>query len=110
MATQRVDELLSYTSTAMLIAGVLTVLSVVVLRRQQPHLERPYRTLLYPLPPLLYSASSIIVLAMIIWQGDRSVLLAVVWFVGALVVHRVLYRRSGRMEVNPAPAGSSSEL
>ena len=109
MATQRVDELLSYTSTAMLIAGVLTVMSVVVLRFKQPDIERPYRTFLYPLPPLLYSVSSVFVLAVIIWQGDRSVLLAVVWFVGALVAHRLL-QRSSKFRGEPAAAGSSTEV
>ena len=36
---------------------VLAVLAVVVLRRRRPELERPYRTLGYPLTPLLFVAA-----------------------------------------------------
>ena len=33
-----------------------TVMGVFVLRWRQPELERPYRTFLYPIPPLIYLA------------------------------------------------------
>jgi APA family basic amino acid/polyamine antiporter len=89
MATQRVDELVTYASTAMLIAGSLSVASVMILRRREPDAPRPYRTLWYPLPPILFCASSALVLGILASQGDRSVLLAIGWFVGALVVYRL---------------------
>jgi basic amino acid/polyamine antiporter, APA family len=88
------DTLIAYTSSAMLITGTLTVLAVVILRRQMPKLERPYRTWLYPLPPLVYAGSCLLVLVVLARQGDASVWLAVGWFAAALGVHWLLRRRA----------------
>ena len=86
------DVLIDYTSSAMLITGTLTVLSVIVLRRRRPALERPYKTFLYPWPPILYAASAVVVLVVLVAKGDPSVWLAVAWFGLALLVHWVLGR------------------
>ena len=94
------DTLIAYTSSAMLITGTATVLAVVILRRRLPDLHRPYRTWLYPLPPLLYAASSVIVLGVLAQQGDPSVWIAISWFAGALVVHRWLARRRATRSVS----------
>ncbi len=89
----QVDQLVAYASTAMLIAGSLSVLSVVVLRRREPDAPRPYRTWLYPLPPVLFFVSSLVVLTILARQGDLSVLLAIGWFVGAFVVYQLVRRK-----------------
>ncbi len=96
LATQRFEELMNYTSAAMLITGTLTVLAVVVFRRRDPDAPRPYRVFAYPLPPLLYAGSSVLVLVLSALEGDRSVLLGIAYFVAALAAHRVLARRRGR--------------
>jgi APA family basic amino acid/polyamine antiporter len=83
------DTLIAYTTSAMLITGTLTVLSVMILRRRQPDLRRPYKTWLYPLPPVLYAASSLVVLGVLAQQGDLSVWIAVGWFAAALLFHRL---------------------
>lgn len=85
---QGVDSLIAYTSSAMLITGTLTVLAVVIYRRREPNLPRPYKTWLYPLPPLLHAAASLVVLVILARQGDPSVWIAVSWFGAALVYHR----------------------
>jgi APA family basic amino acid/polyamine antiporter len=95
-----VDSLIAYTSSAMLITGTLTVLAVVIYRRREPDLPRPYKTWLYPLPPLLHAASSLVVLVLLARQGDPSVWLAVGWFGAALVYHR-FFRVPARV-VEPA--------
>lgn len=84
------DQLINYTSSAMLITGTLTVLSVVVLRRREPDTPRPYGATGYPLPALLYALSSALVLLLVCFDRDPSVLVAVAWFVGALLVWRAL--------------------
>lgn len=103
VGTQSFEELLNYTSAAMLITGTLTVMAVVVLRRKMPDTVRPYRTWGYPIPPVLYAATSLAVLAVLAWEGvtggderGPSVFLAVAWFFGALIVHRVLARRASK--------------
>jgi APA family basic amino acid/polyamine antiporter len=86
------DTLIAYTSSAMLITGTLTVLAVPILRRRMPLLERPYRTWLYPLPPIIYVSSCLFVLGVLARQGHPSVWLAGGWFTAALIFHR-LFRR-----------------
>jgi APA family basic amino acid/polyamine antiporter len=89
---RHLGELIEYASAAMLITGTLTVWSVVALRRKVPALPRPYRTFLYPFAPLAYVVSSVVVLAVLVLDGDPSVWIAVAWFAGALLVHRVRAR------------------
>src|SRR5262249_3800117 len=48
------DELLDYVIFAVLVFYVLTVSGLFVLRRTQPHAERPYKALGYPILPALY--------------------------------------------------------
>jgi APA family basic amino acid/polyamine antiporter len=87
------ERLIAYTSSAMLITGTLTVLTVVVLRRRMPDIERPYRTWLYPVPPLVYAGSSLLVLVIVASRGDPSVWVAALWFAGALAFHAVRKNR-----------------
>ncbi|HVH99627.1 MAG TPA: amino acid permease [Enhygromyxa sp.] len=94
------NQLVDYTSSAMLITGTLTVLSVMVLRRKQPDTPRPYRVTAYPLPALGYALSSVVVLVLVVMDRDPSVLVAVAWFAGALALwHLVIKQRKG---VTPA--------
>ena len=93
VATHGFDHLIKYTSAAMLITGTLTVLAVIVLRHKLPDTTRPYRTWGYPLTPILYAASSLVVLIVLTSQLDPSLFLAAAWFVGALAVHHVFMRK-----------------
>jgi basic amino acid/polyamine antiporter, APA family len=92
IGTQRFEQLMNYTSSAMLITGTLTVLSVMVLRRKLPDLARPYRTWGYPVTPLLYAGSSVVVLVILARDLDPSVFLGAGWFVLAWLVHRLALR------------------
>lgn len=91
------EALLSYTTAAMLITGVLTVLAVPRTRGVDPDAPRPYRAWLYPATPLLSAASSLSALAVLIYQLNVSVALAAAWFLGALLVQLIRRRRSGRL-------------
>lgn len=100
--TQSFEQLMNYTSAAMLITGTLTVMAVVVLRRKLPDTTRPYRTWGYPVTPVLYAVSSLVVLAVLASKLDPSLFLGVVWFLGALFVHhRFMSKRK------PAPTMSA---
>jgi APA family basic amino acid/polyamine antiporter len=90
IAFRRFDELLAYTSSAMLVTAALCVLAVIVLRWRRPELERPYRVPVYPIPPLVFSAASVSVLAVLAFGGDFSVWLSLAWFGLALAGHRLL--------------------
>lgn len=92
VAVGEAQALLAYTTSAMLLSGVLMVLAVIVLRRRAPGLARPFRVPLYPLPPLLFVAANTSVLAILAARGDASVLAALAWFALALIAHRVWRR------------------
>ncbi|HMS43850.1 MAG TPA: hypothetical protein PKE69_26710, partial [Pyrinomonadaceae bacterium] len=47
-------DLLSYIVSVDLISAALSVLAVIVLRSKKPKMERPYRTLGYPLTPIIF--------------------------------------------------------
>lgn len=97
------EDLLRYASAAMLITGTLTVLAVVLLRRRLPDMPRPYRTWGYPFTPALYAISSIVVLMVLVHDGDDSVYLGAAWFALAWGFHRVFLRPRGEPVRDDAP-------
>ena len=104
---QRFEQLVNYTSAAMLVTGTMTVMAVFVLRRKLPDLPRPYRTWGYPVTPLLYAGSSIFVLVMLARELDPSVFLSVGWFIAALAFHAVFIAKRER---KPPDSSSNSAL
>ena len=50
----RFETILVFAGFTLALNSFVTVLGVFVLRYRQPQLVRPYRTFLYPLPPLIY--------------------------------------------------------
>jgi APA family basic amino acid/polyamine antiporter len=88
MMSQQFEQLVNYTSAAMLITGTMTVMAVFVLRRKMPDQPRPYRTWGYPVTPLLYAGSSVFVLIMLAKDLDPSVFLGFGWFIAAWAFHR----------------------
>jgi APA family basic amino acid/polyamine antiporter len=78
------SNLLDYVVFSVLIFYALTVAGVIVLRVRRPHAERPYRTFLYPLLPLLYIVLACAILWVLLfyrtqtaWPGLVIVLLGV---------------------------------
>lgn len=102
MMSQQFEQLVNYTSAAMLITGTMTVMAVFVLRRKLPDIHRPYRTWGYPVTPLLYAGSSVFVLAMLAKDLDVSVFLGFAWFLAAWAFHRWVV--APRTERIPGPA------
>jgi basic amino acid/polyamine antiporter, APA family len=106
--SQSFEQLMNYTSAAMLITGTLTVLAVIVLRRKLPDTTRPYRTWGYPVTPILYAASSVVVLCVLASKLDPSLFLGAVWFLGALGVHHVFMRKRAPMPTMSAGVASGA--
>jgi APA family basic amino acid/polyamine antiporter len=94
--TESFEQILSFTSVAMVVSGSLTVLSLFVLRHRRPDLPRPYRATGYPWLPGLYLLSSAVVLFVMLERAlsgePRSAypLGGIGIFVGAFLVHRFL--------------------
>jgi APA family basic amino acid/polyamine antiporter len=76
--------LLDYVVFAVLIFYVLTIGGVFVLRRKRPDAERPYRAWGYPVVPVLYIVTALVIMLILIlyqtqdtWPGLVIVLLGV---------------------------------
>jgi len=76
--------LLDYVIFAVLIFYVLTIAGLFVLRRKRPDAERPYRAWGYPVVPILYIVTALIIMLILIlyqtqdtWPGLVIVLLGV---------------------------------
>ncbi len=106
--SQSFEQLMNYTSAAMLITGTLTVMAVIVLRRKLPDTKRPYRTWGYPVTPILYATSSLVVLSVLASNLDPSLFLGAGWFVGALLIHHFFLRRRVPAPNHAGPAGTST--
>ena len=55
-------QLLEYIVSVHLVTSALSVLAVIVLRKSKPDMQRPYRTLGYPLTPIIFLLLSIFVI------------------------------------------------
>ncbi len=67
------SDLLDYIISAALVFYALTIGAVIVLRRKRPDVERPYRTIGYPITPILYvCGASAIVLCLFIFRSATT--------------------------------------
>lgn len=65
------SDLLAYVMFAVLLFYILTIGGVFILRKTQPHLPRPYKTLGYPFLPATYIVLALIVcVCMLIYQTE----------------------------------------
>jgi len=78
------SDLLDYVVFSVLIFYVLTIAGIFVLRAKRPDAERPYRAFGYPIVPLLYIASALAIMFVLLlyktqttWPGLVIVLLGV---------------------------------
>src|SRR5881398_1745247 len=58
-------NLLDYVISAALIFYVLTIIGIFLLRRKQPHVERPYKAIGYPVVPALYIVGATVILVVL---------------------------------------------
>jgi APA family basic amino acid/polyamine antiporter len=69
------DFILSCTTFVLILFSTITVLGVIVLRYQQPELERPYRTWGYPFTPIFFIAVNLWFLVYaLIWKPSESLI------------------------------------
>ena len=65
------SDLLDYVIFAALLFYVLTVCGLFVLRKKRPDLDRPYKTLGYPVLPALYVLMASLVMLDLLWVKPR---------------------------------------
>jgi len=59
LLTRSFELVIVYIQFALLLCSLLTVIGVVALRITRPHISRPYRVWLYPVPPIIFAAITI---------------------------------------------------
>ena len=74
----RYKELFTYVIFASWILYGMTAAAVIVLRRKKPEMVRPYRTLGYPLVPVLFVAVAACLVVSTLFQSPRESLLGIV--------------------------------
>jgi len=88
---QSFERVLIYIQFSLLLCSLLTVIGVIVLRRTQPSLPRPYRVWAYPLPPLVFAGVTVWMMIYLL----RSHLTESMFGVATMFAGLVLYLLSG---------------
>ena len=65
-------DLLSYIVSVDLISAALSVLAVIVLRSKKPKMQRPYRTLGYPITPIIFLCLSLFVTLTLVYLAPTT--------------------------------------
>jgi basic amino acid/polyamine antiporter, APA family len=84
------------TSIGTLFAFVLVCLGVMILRKKEPTLKRPFKTPLVPLIPIL---GMIVCAAMIVSLPNEPLISAFVWMIIGLVIFFSYSRRNSKLKV-----------
>lgn len=96
-------------ATMVIIQSLAQVAAIVVLRRRQPNLPRPYRQWLYPIPTVIALVGWIYVYVSAAWS---SIVLSLCWIAVGVVAYLVYARAErtwpfGPKEINEAFAGAA---
>jgi len=97
IATASFAALLAYIGFTLSLVAGLTVAGVLVLRRREPALERPYRTWGYPLTPVLFVALSAWMVAHALFENPVSSWAGLATVAVALALHLLLGRGAKRV-------------
>jgi APA family basic amino acid/polyamine antiporter len=105
---QLYSDLLTFTSFASLLFNALTVAGLLVLRKKQPALPRPYRVAGYPWIPLLYLSAAVFFLIFIAAGDPRNSAFGVAIIASGAPLYLYWKTRQGRKtDVPPEPPAPS---
>jgi len=96
-------QLLEYIISVDLVFYGLMVGAVIVMRRRRPELARPYRTLGYPLTPLLYIALAAVLIVDLAWLTPSTAGMGYLLVATGIPAYLVWRRRFVAAADRPAP-------
>ncbi|HYO73294.1 MAG TPA: APC family permease [Archangium sp.] len=102
------ETMVEYTAPVFWFFFLLVGVSLLVLRRREPHVARPFRVPLYPLTPLLFCASCAYLLYSSLAYTGVGALVGVAVLATGLVPLALMRRRAGHPRSNPSPGGRKS--
>jgi APA family basic amino acid/polyamine antiporter len=97
LLTATFDQLITYVSVTLALFATATVLGVLILRRSEPKLPRPYRTWGYPVPPILFLAIELWMIAVAVFQRPSTAAFSAGTIALGLVLYCALRPRRNRM-------------
>ncbi len=99
------ETMVEYTAPVFWFFFLLTGVSLLVLRRREPDVVRPFRVPLYPLTPLLFCATCAYLLYSSLAYTGAGALVGVVVLATGLIPLALMHRRKARPRGNPSPGG-----
>ena len=94
IATSSFEQVLMYAGVTLIITTTLTVISLFVLRYNEPSLVRPYKVLGYPFIPLLYLIANIWILYFSFRESTQESMVGVCIIVVSILSFRYLKRET----------------
>ena len=91
------DRFLVFSGSTMALNTFFTVLGVFLLRRQQPNLERPFKTWLYPLPPIIFLLITGWTLLYIVLQRPIEAMITAIVVMSGAMFYWISQRASDRL-------------
>jgi APA family basic amino acid/polyamine antiporter len=98
LLTRSFESVVKYIGFALLLCSLLTVIGVMVLRRTRPELPRPYKVWAYPLPPLVFSAITIWMMAYLLRSNPTESLAGLATMTVGLILY-VFTRPTGTKSI-----------
>jgi APA family basic amino acid/polyamine antiporter len=95
------SNLLDYVVFSVLIFYVLTIAGIFILRRTQPHAERPYRAFGYPVIPILYIVAATTIMVVLILYKTQTTWPGLVIVLTGIPVY-FLWKKAGLGSEAPA--------
>jgi APA family basic amino acid/polyamine antiporter len=97
------NDLLEYIIPVDVSFYTLMVAAVIALRFKAPFLDRPYRTVAYPLPALVYMALAVLLVVDFIWLKPRTSGIGLLIVLAGIPVYLVWHRIGARKEPRHEP-------
>jgi APA family basic amino acid/polyamine antiporter len=94
IVTQSFEHVLNYIQFSLTLSSFLTVLGVMVLRRSQPELARPYRTWGYPFTPLIFLAVTAFMMAYLLVERPVQSFAGLATLMAGLAIYFFSQRRN----------------
>jgi APA family basic amino acid/polyamine antiporter len=94
LLTQSFEAVLDFIQFSLTACSFLAVLGVIVLRREQPLLPRPYRVWAYPITPVLFLMVTAFMMYYLITQRPMQSLAGLLMMLAGLSVYAISVRRT----------------
>ncbi|MEY2545600.1 MAG: basic amino acid/polyamine antiporter, family [Verrucomicrobiota bacterium] len=94
LLTNSFERVVVYLGLSLLFCALLTVIGVMVLRKKDVDLARPYRVSLYPLPPLLFAAVTVWMMIYLLRTRPTESLCGILTMLAGLGLYFLVGKRS----------------